>query len=325
MPPFPFLNAPDIPTLRPIQPFDPESDCKTLKKAMMGIGTDEKAIIDVLARRSIGQRLHIANIYKTMFGKDLITQLKSELSGNFEDAVVALLTPPEIYDAMTSRTAMAGAGTDEATLIEVICSRSNAELMALKAAYKFLYKKDLEKDIEGDTSGFFRKLLLACLTGQRQEMAPVDVGRALIDAKALNEAGPKKWGTDEYTFISIFALRSHPQLRETFQQFQKLTGKDMEGVVRSEMSGDLQEAFVALVQVVTNKHMYFAQRLQSSMAGAGTKDIQLIRLIVTRCERDLESLKHSYKTMFNRTLEQAIASECSGDYKQLLLALASQH
>ena len=64
--------------------------------------------------------------------QDLIKELKSELSHNFEDAVVALFQPTVDFDAWCLHDAMSGAGTTESTLIEIMCSRSNDEIKAIK-------------------------------------------------------------------------------------------------------------------------------------------------------------------------------------------------
>lgn len=69
-------------------------------------GTNEQALIDIIAQRSNSQRVEIRKRYKTMFGKDLMNDLKGELSGNLEDCLLALLEPSALYDAKCLRRSM---------------------------------------------------------------------------------------------------------------------------------------------------------------------------------------------------------------------------
>lgn len=62
-----------------------------------------------------------------------------------------------------------------------------------------VYGKEMEKDVKGDTSGFFKRLLVAQINAGRDENPTFDRTAAKRDAKALFEAGEKKWGTDEST------------------------------------------------------------------------------------------------------------------------------
>jgi len=65
----------------------------------------------------------------------LISDLKSELSGKFEQLIVALMTPTYDFLAAEIRNAVVGIGTNEETIIEIICTASNAEINNIKAAY----------------------------------------------------------------------------------------------------------------------------------------------------------------------------------------------
>jgi len=57
------------------------------------------------------------------------------------------------------------------------------------------------------------------------------------------------------------------------------------------------------------------------MVGMGTDDTGLIRLVVSRAEIDLMNVKAVYFSKFGRTLERAVISETSGDYRKLLLMI----
>lgn len=72
----------------------------------------------------------------TFVVQDLIKDLKSELSGNFENLVVAMMTPLPQYYAKELKEAMSGIGTDECVLIEVLCTMSNNEIRVIRQAYE---------------------------------------------------------------------------------------------------------------------------------------------------------------------------------------------
>ena len=50
-------------------------------------------------------------------------------------------------------------------------------------------------------------------------MSVVDLNQAREDAKALYKAGEGKLGTDESTFLRIFATRNYYQLRQVFVEY----------------------------------------------------------------------------------------------------------
>jgi len=256
-----------------------------------------------------------------MFGKDLMNLLKSELHGNLEEALLALLEPTTLYMAKSLRLAMRGAGTDEETLIDIMATLSNSEMQAVRDEYQTHYKRDLEKDCVSETSGHFKRLLVSMAQANRDESDLVDLDKAQKDAQDLYDAGEKVLGTDESRFNVILAQRNMAQLQAIFFEYKKISGRDILSSIEREMSSDLKHGYKAIVLMARNPAQYFAERLWKSMKGAGTNDALLIRIIVERSELDLQVIKEVFLQTYHKSLYKMIEGDCSGDYKKLLLAL----
>uniref|UniRef100_A0ABM5FL71 Annexin n=1 Tax=Pogona vitticeps TaxID=103695 RepID=A0ABM5FL71_9SAUR len=301
--------------------FNANQDAEALYNAMKGFGSDKEAILDLITSRSNKQRIEICHAYKALYGKDLIADLKYELTGKFERLIVGLMRPLEYFDAKEIKDALKGIGTDEKCLIEILASRTNQQIHALVEAYKDAYERNLEEDVIADTSGHFKKMLIVLLQGTREDDDVVSEDLVKQDAQALLEAGELKWGTDEAEFIFILGNRSKQHLRLVFDEYLKIAGRPIEVSIRTELSGDFEKLMLAVVKNIRSSAEYFADRLFKAMKGFGTKDNTLIRIMVSRSEIDMLDIREIFRTKYEKSLHHMIESDTSGEYKKALLKL----
>uniref|UniRef100_A0A8C5H1X8 Annexin n=1 Tax=Gouania willdenowi TaxID=441366 RepID=A0A8C5H1X8_GOUWI len=302
-------------TVKDYPNFKVQEDVDALRKAIEGLGTTEKTLVKVLTQRSSAQRQLIAQAYEKATGRKLVDDLEGDTRGDFEDLLVALVTPPDLYDCQEFIKAIKGAGTTESMLTEIFASRSNRQIKALSEAY-----------LKVDHILYLPHEWFPSLSsqGKRDESTNVDKAKAKADAKALYEAGEKKWGTDEAKFVDILCHRSVPQLRQTLVEYKNISKKTLQESIESEMSGDLEELLVAVVKCVKSVPAYMAEKLFKSMKGAGTTESVLTRTIVSRSEVDLLDIRAEYKKLFGTTLYSQLESEVSGDYGDALKKLCGQ-
>merc|ERR1712071_122498 len=310
----------EVPTVVASANFDPVADAQGLRAAMKGLGTSEQEIIDILCNRSNTQRQLINQAYTTEYGRDLMEDLKSELGGHFESVIVGLMMPVASFCAKKLNKAMKGGGTDEETLVEILCSRTSAEIKLIAAAYLEDYGRTLEDDIKDDTSGPLQRLLVMAIEGVKNERM-FNPEKAAEQAALLYQAGETKIGTDEDAFVEILAHAGQRQAFLIFDEYKKISGRTIEQAMQDEMEGELLTGLLALVKTAANRPQYYAERLNTAMEGCGTDDSVLINTIVGRCEIDLANIKYEYERLYGKTLLSAISNECSGDYRAALAAL----
>ncbi|KEH26755.1 putative annexin [Medicago truncatula] len=305
--------------LPPIPP-SPRDDAMQLYRAFKGFGCDTTAVINILAHRDATQRAYLQQEYKATYSEELSKRLISELKGKLETAVLLWLPDPAARDAEIIRKSLVVDRNLEAAT-EVICSRTPSQLQYLKQLYHSKFGVYLEHEIELNTSGDHQKILLRYLTTPRHEGLEVNREIAQKDAKVLYKAGEKKLGTDEKTFVQIFSERSSAHLAAVSSYYHDMYGHSLKKAVKNEASGNFGLALLTITECATNPAKYFAKVLYKAMKGMGTNDSTLIRVIVTRTEIDMQYIKAEYAKKYKKTLNDAVHSETSGNYRDFLLAL----
>ncbi|XP_055518211.1 annexin A4-like [Leucoraja erinacea] len=218
-------------TVKEFAGFNPQEDAEKLRKAMKGFGTDEDAIIDVLAKRTIAQRQRIKQDFKTAFGKDLISDLKSEISGKFEQVVLGLLKTSVLYDVHELKNAIK---------VWYYCGYSllRRSKSPSKSSVKYTFSNSFEDLLQSwnivwtgmvnDTS-----CQIFVFLGILQEMT----------CWVLEAEGA---GTDDDALIRTMVSRCEIDMLDIKVEFQRLYGKSLHSFIKGDCSGDYKKILLQL-------------------------------------------------------------------------------
>lgn len=220
-------------------PFNPVQTCSELKAALAGVGRDSAKIMRILGTHNRAQRYELAATYKSLYGKDLVSELIREYYNNpkFEDALQYIFWPTEKMFAREYREAVRGLGTNELALIEMTVMLTADDLRKTAAAYQQKYEKRLDKDVKDDTSGFFKDVLLCLIQDGRQpDSAPYPAQTPRNTAEALVNLGSSNWKKQKDTIRDIFCKKSFPELKAMFEEYKNIAGHTIESVIEREYS-----------------------------------------------------------------------------------------
>nr|CAB3450006.1 unnamed protein product [Digitaria exilis] len=296
-------------------------DAAALLKAFQGWGTDEQAVIAILAHRDAAQRKQIMLKYEQMYSESLMQRLQSELSGDFERAMYHWMLDPVERQAVMANAATKCIQEEFPVIIEIACANSSAELIAVKKAYHVLYKSSLEEDVAARTTGNLRSLLLALVSTYRYDGDDVNMGLANSEAKIVHEA-VSNGTTDQEELIRIVGTRSKAQLNATFICFKDEHSTSITKALPhgADPTGYLR-ALRTSVRCLADANKYFAKVLRNAMRDSGTDEDSLTRVVVMHAEKDMKGIRSAFQRRSTVSLEEAIAKETSGDYRSFLMAL----
>ncbi|KAK4070423.1 hypothetical protein Trihar35433_4890 [Trichoderma harzianum] len=307
--------------------WDGTADAQALRGAMKGFGTDEKTLINVLSRKDPLQIEVIRSTYERTFKRRLVEDIKSETRSWFEFGLVQLARGPLLADIHNLFDAMAGPGTKEIVMNDILLSRSNADLRAIKSAYQQTFRRSLENDVKGELSFKTERHFLIVLAANRAEdSAPVNPQQVEEDVMNIYRATEGKVGTDEILVCSILSNRNDNQIRAVAHTYKQKFNRDLDTVIQSEFSGHMRDALLFQLRHAVDKYMHAAQLLEDSMAGLGTKDHLLIsRTIRFHWDRnELANVKGAYQHRYKKPLATRIRGETSGDYQKLMVACVGE-
>jgi len=144
---------------------NPEVEAEAIYKKGEGKwGTDDDFFVEFFSKHNHESLAAIDHAYNAKYGHPLETAIKKETSGAFQNILVALAAPREVFWARRIRSAIAGLGTNDELLRRAFSLNSKDQLRRIDAVYGSVnHGKTLRSDVADDTSGHYKVTFLAIL------------------------------------------------------------------------------------------------------------------------------------------------------------------
>jgi annexin A7/11 len=239
---------------------------------MKGFGTNEKELIRVLSKADAIQINVMREQYQRRYHTDLIKHLEKETSGNFEAALVHVARGPLLGDCYALKRAMKGVGTNEDVLTDVLTSRTNADLNAIKAEYRKQFgttlEADLRSDLSSDTEGMF---IMIAAAKRHEDSDPVLPANIEADVKNLQDAFGNFMTKNGIKISEIITSRNEAQIRAIAQSYEQRYGRSLATTINKAFTGHMKDTLLLFVARAQNRALSDAVQLEDTMKGVGTK------------------------------------------------------
>jgi hypothetical protein len=295
-----------------------EKICDAIKASCKGFN-DNTTLINTVGLIVPSMVPDVQKTFQKKYNIDIIDFLDKEVSGDYGRLMKAIMVVEAgEYAAKEIHSILNSMMKDYTALAEILIGRTNEEQKAINSTYYKLYSHYLVDDINKKLSGNIRKLLEAQVNCKRDEG---DLTKPSVseDVQALNKAG-KGLFTDDGPFVTIFSTRSFQHLRKVMVEYAQYHHKSFIDAIISQFTGNTETFFVNYARCIENPSLHYATMLEDSMKGIGTNESSLCRLLVRlRSNGMMKETRENYMKKYNKSLDDRIVGETSGNYRDLLL------
>ena len=295
-----------------------------LHEALFNSKKKEKEVIEIISNTDLPTRLSIAQYYETAYGNKLQDDLNKKLSSKFRDLAMDLFLSPTNLDVEIIKRAVKGFGVTEVPIVEILTSRPKWMIDDLKVAYKNNTGKELSQDLEKKFSGNLRRNILTLLNTDRSNNTQPNKSECENDSEILKKNKESSWFDDQKIFDNIFAKKSPEELVMIARYYFKKKGIPLTDVIEKNATGKNKKILKEVFYNTINPCELYAEKIYNAIKGLGTKDEDLIRVLTTRNDIDMDDIREMYNWKYKQNMLDDIAGDTSGNYQNLLLHLAEQ-
>lgn len=303
---------------------DIASDVEAIKKGMKNWKRNNSALIKVLGSLPSERRQKIKMVYKSNYGTDLISDMKSETGKKFNEAIDALFCNPIEYDCMVINRAVQENKNKVNIILEILSNRTNLQIDEIQDKYLSMYDRALLTDAYNDIGGDEGYIAAKYLNAKRSEVIKPNDYRMETKAKELHELCEGKVSWHEPPFNDFLTDNSGAEITQISRHYYKLYGKTVTQTIRELHSGEHGEMYIKLLCSAINPPEFFAGQIKEALKNKDTCEAELLRIIVSRQGIDLPLIKKFYKKLFTTDLTQDIENNTSGSTQSLLVEICNQ-
>ncbi len=235
-------------------------------------------------------------------------------------------------------------GTDDEVFIDVLLSAGRNQIQAIKAAYERNHEMSLKRATEKETSRSFEATLLAMLRpcvasqvsyGLRKALQGMGTDKERI-CRLLGGTDKQLLKTVAATYLDHYGQTISEALKDETMVMGNFKAATLTWIKISDPTNGLEYEITpsdpkrALLKLLKERealreHIAEADAtlIYRAVKGFGTDDKALISVICGRTKPHLRRVDYIYHETYGEGIREAIQGDCSGHYKDLLVAVVA--